>query len=150
MTQQLTASNRKDVRQAEKQAEIDERNRGVILQRIMSDGPGRKWLWDRLAECGIFDSTYYPDAHQLYYRQGERNIGLRLLADVLRFCPELYIQAQREANERHTLERQLHANAAESRNPTGDPSDTYAAELADDILSAARAADEYRHPAQDG
>ncbi len=141
---QTSASNRKDVRAAEKQAEIDDRNRGNILQRIMSDGPGRRWIWDLLAATQIYDGGHYPDSNLLHFRQGQRSVGLTILSDILRFCPELYITAQREANGRSTTADQLATNASDARAEDGG----YAAELAADLDAAARSAEEYRHPAE--
>lgn len=147
---QVSAALRKDVRAAEKRAEIEERNRGAVVRRLMADAYGRKWVWDRLAAGGLFDSSFYPDPYQAAYRQGERNQANLLLADVIRFCPHEYIQAIEEANDRASTERTLTDNAVAQR--TDDPNDPlkrYAAERDADDAAATELAGAYRHPDDD-
>jgi hypothetical protein len=37
------------------------------------------------------------------FKEGERNIGLQILRDLMRACPDMYVLMMREANERDTL-----------------------------------------------
>lgn len=92
---------RKSIRAKEKQAHIAEASRQSVLRNLMSTIEGRTFMWDVLANAHIFSSTYTGDALQSAFNEGQRAVGLALLADILIACPDQYIQAQRESNERH-------------------------------------------------
>lgn len=94
------AAERKDVRRAEKEAKTAERQRHEIVTYIMSTTPSRAWMHDRLESCHVFASSYSPDALAMAFAEGERNIGLQLLNDILQACPENYILMMREENDR--------------------------------------------------
>ena len=95
------AADRKDIRRKEKEARIADRQRREVIGQIMSTAPGRAWLWDRLSSCHVFHTTFNGDALASAFQEGQRSVGLALLADILAHCPDQYIQAMREANERH-------------------------------------------------
>lgn len=95
------ASNRKSIRAAEKAARIRDRERREIITQIMVSSPGRAWLWDRLSECNIFSTTHTADPYASAFQEGRRSVGLSLLADIMAYCPDQFIQAMREQNERH-------------------------------------------------
>ena len=67
----------------------------------MSTAAGRNWLWDRLSETNIFHTTHTPDPYASAFQEGRRSVGLSLLADIMAHCPDQFIQAMREHNERH-------------------------------------------------
>ena len=100
------AADRKDIRRREKEAKIATAQRAQVVHQIMSTVQGREWMWHTLAECGVFRQTFVPDAAMTAFNEGKRAIGLALLADIMTTCPDQYINAQRESNERHaTWER---------------------------------------------
>ena len=94
------ASNRKDIRRAEKDAKIDETVRIDFLRAAMSTLQGRAYFYDFLEFCHLFADPFTGDALIEAYRKGERNIGLRTFADLLAHCPDYYIQMIKEANDR--------------------------------------------------
>lgn len=95
------ASERKDVRKAEKEAKFQEGQRREVMVSIMSVGPGRAWIWDILISCHVFASSYTNDPYRTAFYEGERNVGLRLLNDVMGSSPDQYVQMVKEANDRH-------------------------------------------------
>jgi len=72
---------------------------GVIRQ-LMNSQVGRLWIWEQLAACHLFENIAYFDGEgaiqKTYFAAGERNIGLKLLADVQRLCPKEYVLAMEE------------------------------------------------------
>src|SRR6266704_2332873 len=94
------ASERKDVRRAEKEAKLAERQRHEITTYIMSTAPSRAWMYDKLEICHVFRSSFSTDALAMAFAEGERNIGLQLVGDIMVACPDDYILMMREANER--------------------------------------------------
>lgn len=100
------AANRAQIRQAEKAAKIAEANRRAVLATITGTTEGRQYLWDSLSEAHIFSNVYDDNPSRMAFLVGERNAGLRLLAELVKYCPEEFIQMMREANERSTVAEQ--------------------------------------------
>lgn len=94
------ASDRKSVRELEKRARIAERERAEVITAIMSTRAGRSWMWDRLSSCHVFVTTFNGDALQSAFQEGQRSMGLALLADIMAHCPDQYIHAMRESHDR--------------------------------------------------
>jgi hypothetical protein len=96
------ASNRKDVRAAEKQAKLAEQQRREIVTGIMSVAPGRSWMCDLLEHCHIFHTSYNDLPHRMAFMEGQREVGIRLLSDIMSACPDHYVLMMRERNERNS------------------------------------------------
>lgn len=94
------ASNRKDIRRAEKAARIAEAERINYLKAAMSTIAGRNWFHALLESCHIFNDPFTADPLREAYSKGERNVGLRLFSDIIAHCPDYYILMMREANAR--------------------------------------------------
>jgi hypothetical protein len=98
------AASRKEIRRKEKDARLAEKTRGGVTIDLMSTKNGRGYVWDQLAAAHVFSTSYSPDALQMAFAEGERNSGLRLLNDIIEWCPEQFIQMMREQNERSTID----------------------------------------------
>jgi len=66
------------------------------LEWVMSDGRGRRVVWRLLEQAGVFRLSYTGDALSTAFHEGQRNIGLRLMADCLEAAPEKYTLMQTE------------------------------------------------------
>lgn len=67
------------------------------LNAIMATEDGRAWMWDHLANCGVFHSTYTQNPHDTAFNEGRRSIGLRLIADLRELSFKLYQAMETEA-----------------------------------------------------
>ena len=92
------ASDRKQVRKAEKEARQSELVRADIVKGLMSQPLGRAYVYDRLATSHIFNSSFSTEPLRMAFSEGERNIGLQLLADLLAFCPHQFTLMLQERN----------------------------------------------------
>jgi hypothetical protein len=63
---------------------------------ILSTPQGRRFMWRYLGECGVFKSSFVGQ-FQTFFNEGERNVGLKLLADVNDAHPEAYVTMMKEA-----------------------------------------------------
>lgn len=52
------------------------------LRQVMSTRSGRRVLWGLLAECGVFRTSFHTNGSIVYFNEGMRQIGLKLLADL--------------------------------------------------------------------
>lgn len=104
-------SNRKDVRKAEKEGKLAERQRQEMVKGIMSLRPGRAWMLERLERCHLFSTTFNGDPLQSAFNEGQRNIGLQDLTDIMAACPNHYITMMLERNERDAARTGLDRDA---------------------------------------
>jgi hypothetical protein len=126
------ASNRRDVRAAEKQAKLVEQQRREIVTGIMSVAPGRSWICDILESCHIFATSYNDVPYRMAFMEGQREVGIRLLTDIMGACPDHYILMMRERNERNSVydarRSRPDANGRDRRTDDG-PEGDYAADI---------------------
>lgn len=94
------ASNRKDVRKAEKASRIALRDDADAIKKIMSDSFGRAWMWRKLEAARIFSDPFSGDPLMEAYNKGFRNFGMVFLADIMLHCPEHYLTMTQEAHVR--------------------------------------------------
>lgn len=114
------AANRKDIRKAEKADKLFEINDREAVTSIMSTLPGRSWMFRRLEACHCFNDPFTGDALHEAYRKGERNFGLQLLAQIMAYCPEQYIQMTREANDRYNSDHRDASTSPATEQPGGE------------------------------
>lgn len=60
------------------------------LSTILSDIRGRRFLWRYLGECGVFRSSFNNSGSVTAYNEGMRNIGLKILSEIMEADPEAY------------------------------------------------------------
>ena len=121
------AANRKSIRRKEKASRLADVQRREVITQLMSTEAGRHWMWDTLASCHIFATTFNGDPTQSAFMEGQRAAGLAMLSDIMAACPDQYIQAMRESNVRSTADEQRSSTESDggdsgSTDP-GDPAD---------------------------
>lgn len=70
--------------------------RQVVIEYLMNDALGREYVWGLLAECGIYRSSWH-DSSLIHFNEGRRDVGLRILDEIMRRCPKQYLAMQSEA-----------------------------------------------------
>lgn len=93
----------------------ENRQRGNLKQ-IMATPAGREFMWVLLDRCGIYRSSFTGNS-ETFFREGERNIGLYLTAQLNRECVAEYAEMQREALRREEDERKELEPAEEGGEP---------------------------------
>ena len=81
----------------QKQESLNDRRLNDVRE-VLNSRRGRRFMWELLDFCGVF-KTSFADQHQIFYNEGQRNVGLKLLADVNEAAPEAYLLMLREAKE---------------------------------------------------
>jgi hypothetical protein len=118
------ASERKDIRRAEKLAAELERKRIDFVVAAMDTIPGRAWFHDFLSRCHVFADPFTGDALLEAYSKGERNIGLGVYLDIVTHCPDSFVQMMREANIQEVLnDRRSQSDTADAELPGGEDGD---------------------------
>ena len=71
-----------------------------IAQSLMGTRAGRAYIWELLTFCHVFRTSIVAgDPYATHVQEGERNVGLKLLADINRDAPEAYRTMVEEAND---------------------------------------------------
>ena len=91
----VDTSTREGVRVQGEQAKFVRDGEVLDIKHIMSDVSGRRFVWRLLSRCGVYRLSYTGNS-DTYFREGERNIGLWLLAELARVDQGLFLQMQQE------------------------------------------------------
>ena len=111
------ASNRKDIRRAEKLSEQLDRDLTQFECAAMDTVAGRRWMYHHLAEARCFVSAPTFSPNHDYFDLGRKSIGLPLMAKLQANTPHQYMQMIGEENARLAA-----ANASASeRSGLADP-----------------------------
>lgn len=94
------ASDRRQIREAKRTARQDNLARLFSVNQLMSSVQGRQYAYNLLSRCHVFNTTFNTNALSMAYAEGERNIGLMLIADIMSICADQYIIMMRESNDR--------------------------------------------------
>ena len=79
-----------------RKARLAARARDDALAGMMSIREGRAWVHDLLATSHVFESSFSNNPGLMAFREGERNVGLRVLAQVMRLAPDRYVDMMKE------------------------------------------------------
>ncbi len=62
-----------------------------VLHGLMKTPQGRAWLHAKIAECHVFEaSVNVENPNQMFFREGERNVGAKLNVQCATCNPDLY------------------------------------------------------------
>lgn len=74
------------------------------LRFIMDHPQGRRHVWLQLTRCKIFETSFTGN-NTTFFNEGQRNIGLMLLADINEVCPEAYLVMLKEAKQQDEVDK---------------------------------------------
>ena len=87
------------VKKAGERAKLTRKRELDDLLVVLSTLNGRRFIWRQLSECGIYKSSFHPSGSTVYFMEGRRDVGLKLLADVMEVSPEAYSTMATEAQQ---------------------------------------------------
>jgi len=71
--------------------------RDEFVRESLKTRAGRNYWWSFLERCHLFEVSYVQGSFDATaFREGERNIGQRMLADIMRVAPESWIEMMKE------------------------------------------------------
>ena len=118
------AADLRSLKRKAREARLAEAQRREVTFSIMSSPAGRVWVLDILEHCNIFATSFSVNALQTAFREGQRDVGLRLLADIVSFSPDQYIQMMREANDRERIDDRRNDSGPVRNNPNDGRNDS--------------------------
>lgn len=87
---ELSAQDEEKAKQRQAQTAADWRH-------VLGDKQGRRIVWGLLEKAGVFKVSYSPEALQMAFNEGGRNIGLGILAAISEHAPDALRKMQSEA-----------------------------------------------------
>jgi len=57
-------------------------------------------MYDLLATCQMFQTSFSKSALEMAFNEGARNVGLRITADIMRVTPDNYVKMLREQKDK--------------------------------------------------
>jgi hypothetical protein len=112
--------------QQDRERRIRRRDQLAVLVKIMSEPVGREWFYDLLSSCHVYTSSFGHNALAMAFREGERNVGIRIGSDITEASPDLYLQMLKEAahvRSRATAQRTNGANTDDTADDSAGSAD---------------------------
>lgn len=69
------------VKKAKDKEKFNREDEILDLKEVLATHSGRRFIWRYLEKCGVFTSSFTGNS-ETFFKEGSRNIGLQLLADV--------------------------------------------------------------------
>jgi hypothetical protein len=69
-----------------------------VVYTIMSTQAGREWMHSVLSSCHCFSSSFTGETLSMAFKEGERNIGLMLTAQIMKASPDEFVMMLKEQN----------------------------------------------------
>lgn len=77
--------------QATEAAELRQLIDDTDIEWLMSLQQGRRVVWRLLSLAGVYRSSFHgEETHATAFAEGARNLGLQLINEIQRLCPEQY------------------------------------------------------------
>ena len=67
---------------------------------IMKTRPGRRFMWRYLSKTYLFETSFNNSGSITAFNEGQRNVGLMMLADINEAAPEEYLTMLKESKEK--------------------------------------------------
>lgn len=87
---------------------------------VMSYKINRRLIWRILQAAHIHETTFAIETPVMAFNEGQRNLGLMLLADIMDACPERYLTMMKEAKEQDNERRANHESERDKRRRDGE------------------------------
>ena len=94
------ASNERHIAIIRRSAKALEGAHDGLVNYIMGLVDGRAFVHDLLTYCHVFDQPFSTDPYSTAFGCGQLDVGQVLLRQIVRVCPDSYVQMTREANAR--------------------------------------------------
>ncbi len=86
----MNSADEAQVKGKKRKAELQREQEGRDLATLMDTVEGRRFVWRLLDLAGIYRSSFDVEPLQMAFREGARNSGLLLVADIHEFCADKF------------------------------------------------------------
>jgi len=95
-----------DPRERDKDKQEDDARKKLVrkteiadIKWLMSSRQGRRIMWRLMAMGRTFQLSFNTNAMTMAFNEGNRNLGLQLLDEVMKLCPELFPVMEKEQHD---------------------------------------------------
>lgn len=96
---------------ADERSKLAQQNEAEDFKWLMSSKRGRRIVWRLLERTGVYRSSFTGNS-ETFFREGQRNVGLMLMAQINEFSPDQYALMLKEQQDG----RNKHADDGSGRN----------------------------------
>jgi len=121
MSEPYDSGNQRHVQRRRKASKLRERQLEEAFRWLMGYARGRRLMWQRLADAGVFRSSMAASPELTAFREGRRDLGLKDLGLIMRLCPEHY--ARMAAEQAASQAAPDKAQAQQTKQPTDGDED---------------------------
>jgi hypothetical protein len=84
------------IQRAGKKVKRDREDQLNDIRSLLNTDYGRRFLWRYVTKCRVFQSVWDPGV-AMHYNEGQRNVGLSMLADITEADPTALVSMMEEA-----------------------------------------------------
>ena len=92
-----SSSDENHVNKKKQEAQLERETSLEALRLFIEHPGGRKWVWDMLVKCHVFNTSMTGNSHT-FFKEGERNIGLGILNDLMEADPAAFTSMMKDFN----------------------------------------------------
>lgn len=90
------AANPEQLKRQQLQQDLADRQAKSDFLWLMDDPRGRRFIWQLMGRCRIFEPVFNTHGGLMNFNEGRRDVGLFLLGEINRLCPEKFAVAAAE------------------------------------------------------
>lgn len=83
------------VQEAARASALEHRVEADDFRWLMQDKRGRRQMWRLISMTGVYRCSFTGNSHT-FFNEGQRNVGLQLVAKIHEFCPDQYAAMLKE------------------------------------------------------
>lgn len=72
------------------------------LRAVLDTPPGLRFVWRVLNTAGVFTTSFTGEGPSTFFNEGRRDLGLRVLADVIEARPDAYLHMMKMSKKEET------------------------------------------------
>lgn len=91
----MSTYDKKNIEQKAAKERYTKKQELADLRLILDTKSGRRFIWKYLGICGVFRSSFTGNS-ETFFKEGQRNVGLQLMAEVHEADIEMYALMSKE------------------------------------------------------
>lgn len=78
--------------------ELEDKTYEADVLWLMDNPRGRRFVWDLLSKCGVYSTSFTTNGSLVMFKEGRRDVGLRLLNELQMIAPDEFMIMWRECS----------------------------------------------------
>lgn len=95
VSRRRNAADEGQVQEATRDAKLRRERELNDLRSVLNTVEGRRFLWRILEFCGLY-KTSFTGSSETFFLEGQRNVGIKLITEIIETEPEAYLLMMKE------------------------------------------------------